>query len=231
MMVKLALAFTLALAAAQGSIIDSGTVYTRPYFISDGTSVFGNLSSTDGNFSLDLGTPLTGSQVTGGGNMDCDIGSPSCPYGQTYSITAFFPDATSSHAFVTIDGNLVGSLLLGCLAPAPVCPDTFVSLIAQPVTISTPGTYSVPFYATGQIQAAQTSGSPLILDDQVFGIGLLNFSVSTSHPGSFQIDTGPPQILVGLNWVFQPVPEPSMFLPSLLGLAAIQWQRRRKRLS
>lgn len=221
-MIKLTLLFSLGLTAAYAGTIDSGHVFTRPYFVSDGTTVLFNLSSTDGNFSL------SGSGILGGANLDCMIAVGDCAFGQTYSIQAFFPDATSYSALAdaTINGSPIGTVLLGC--PGTGCPDTFLRLTAQPVDISAPGDYEVPFSVSGQIQASQSFGSPLLLDQMVSGVGVLDFSASAASPGRFQINPGPPGGPMGLQWSFEPVPEPSMLLPGLLALGAIQWRRRRK---
>ena len=220
-MVKLTLLLTLGLTAAYAGTIDSGHVFTAPYFVSDGTTVLLNISSTDGNFSL------FGSGILGGANLDCMITVGDCPF-STYSIQALFPDATSfsAQADATINGNPIGTVLLGC--PVAGCPDTFLRLTAQPVDISAPGDYEVPFSISGQIQAAQSFGSPLLLDQTVSGFGVLDFSASAASPGRFQINPGPPGGPMGLQWSFEPVPEPSMLLPGLLALGAIQWRRRRK---
>ena len=221
-MVKLTLLFSLGLTAALASTIDSGHVSTRPYFVSDSTTVLINFSSTDGNFSL------SGSGILGGANLPCMIVIGDCLLGQTFSIQAFFPDASSfsAQADATINGNPIGTVLLGC--PVSGCPDTFLLLTAQPVNISAPGNYEVPFSVSGQIQASQSFGSPLLLDQTVSGIGVLDFSASAASPGRFQINPGPPVGQLGLQWNFEPVPEPSMLLPGLLALGAIQWRRRRK---
>ena len=222
-MTKLTLALTVALAAARGATIDSGVVLTRPYFVSDDTTAFVNLSSTDGNFSLFT------SGILGGANLSClhESGTLDCPFGP-YSIQAFFPDASShsAQAAATINGIPFGTVLLGCGVSG--CPDTFLRLTAQPVDILAPGDFEVPFSLSGQIQAAQSLGSSLLLDQTVSGIGLLDFSVTAASPGRFQINPGGTGGQLGLRWTFEPVPEPSMFLPVLLGLAAIQWRRRRK---
>jgi len=65
-MFKVALFLSVGLAASRGGTIDSGPVFTSPYTVSDSTTVFlGNLSSTDGNFSI------FGSGILGGANLNC----------------------------------------------------------------------------------------------------------------------------------------------------------------
>ncbi len=220
-MFKLVLFLGLGLAVSRGSTIDSGYVFTAPYFASDATTVQLNVASSDGNFAL------SGLGIPGGANLDCTMGGGFCPFGQSYSIEAFFPDASSYGvvADAVIDGHPAGSVTLGC--PSSACPHSLVRLIAQPVDISSPGTYVVPFYATGEIQASQGIGD-LILDQTISGFGSLSFSVSTFSSGYFQVG-GPPGGSLGLRWLFAPVPEPSMLLPTLLGLAAILWRRHFKR--
>lgn len=220
---RLTLLLSLGIAALSGGTIDSGQVFTSPYFVSDDTSVVINFSSTDGNFSLFNNSGL----LLGGANVTCIHEFIDCAFG-TYSIRAFFPDAGSfpASASAAIGGIPVGTVLLGC--PNPACPDTILLLTAQPVDISRPGYYEVPFSASGQIQASQSLGGPLLLDQTISGIGLLDFAVSTSSPRRFQfVDFGQREF----QWRFQPVPEPSMLLPSLLGLAAVAWRRQRKNLS
>jgi hypothetical protein len=223
-MLKIALLLTIGLAASWGSTIDQGNVFTRPYFVSDATAVNFNISSSDGGFTV------FGPGMLGGGNVGCSyIGAAGeCAFG-TYSIQAFFPDASShpASANAIIDGTSVGSVLLGCAGPS--CPHTSLFLTAQPVNISAPGSYSVPFSATGQIQAAQNVGDPFILDQTVSGVGSLYFSVFTTDPGYFQFAVAQGNGPFGLEWQFKQVPEPSMILPTMLGLAAIQWRRRSKR--
>jgi len=137
-----------------------------------------------------------------------------------------FIDCAFGTYSIQVGGIPVGTVLLGC--PNPACPDPILLLTAQPVDISRPGYYEVAFSATGQIQASQSLSDPLLLDQTISGIGLLDFAVSTSSPGRFQfVDFGSRE----LQWRFQPVPEPSMLLPGLLGLAAIAWRRQRKNLT
>jgi hypothetical protein len=218
-MFKIALFLGLGL-TSWGSIIDSGTVFTPANFVSDATTVQFSLSSTDGNFSVFQ----LASGVPGGANLGCPLGVEICDYGQTYTIGALFPDASSGgvQAMAILNGVPAGTVLLVC--PAADCPHTLVTLTAQPINISAPGDYVVPFSATGQIQAAHcvVLPCPLILDQTISGVGLLSFSVVTSSPGSFGVQNKTPG---ALKWVFEPVPEPSTILPVLFGLAAIQWRR------
>lgn len=222
-MFKLALFLGLGLATSWGSTIDSGAVFTSANLVSDGTTVQFSLSSTDGYFSLFQ----LGPGVPGGANLGCPLGIEICPYGQTYNIQAFFTDALSGgvQAMAIIDGISVGSVLIDC--PDPACPQTAVVLTAQPIDISAPGDYVIPFSASGQIQAAPLScivpsPCPLILDQTISGVGLLSFSVVTSSPGFFGVPNSTPG---PLRWEFESVPEPSTILPVLVGLAAIQWRR------
>lgn len=199
-----------------GTIDTGGFVFTAPYFVSDGTTIQMSLNSTDGDFQL------SGNGILGGANMACSLGVGACPFGQAYSIEAFFPDFSSFPAFATatIQGNSVGTVLLGCPNPA-VCPDTSVRLFAQSVVISSPGNYAIPFFATGQIQAAVGNG-PLLLNQAVGGIGTLHFSVTQSSPGQFQVDPGPGMNgSSALQWNFEAVPEPATALVTLFGLAGI----------
>jgi hypothetical protein len=225
-MLKFALFLALGVTTSWGSIIDAGDVFTTANFVPDGTKVQFSLSSSDGKFSLFQ----LGSGVFGGADLDCPLGVDFCPYGQTYTITAFFPDASSvpAEAMAIIDGNAIGSVLIGC--PNPACPQTSVVLTAQAVDISSPGLYVIPFSATGQIQAAQNcvpQNAPcsLILDQTISGAGFLTFSVITSSPGFFGVRNPVPDAFAPLRWEFEPVPEPSTILPVLFGLAAIQRRR------
>ncbi len=219
---KLALVLSVSSAAINSATIDAGTVLTRPYFVSDGTTAaLVDFSSTDGNFAL------SGLGIPGGGNLFCaqDFGV-FCPFGESYSIQAFFPDAGSGlvDASATINGDTVGTVVLGC--PGLACPHSMVQLIADPVTISEPGSYVVPFYATGQIQAKLSVGSPFILDQTVVGVGLLSFAVTQSSPGKFEFVN---QYLAGndeLMWSFVAVPEPSTILLTLLALVTLALWRR-----
>ncbi len=223
-MYKFGVMLTLSLAILRGSTIDAGVVFSRPFFVSDGPTVQFLVSSTGGNFSV------SSVLVPGGGNLDCAMFMSTCAFGQTYSIQTDFPDYSSfpSTGTAIVGGNPMGTVVLGCsIYDAPGCAHTQVSLIAQPVVISAPGAYVVPFTATGQIQASIGAG-PLIIDQTIDGVGLLYFSVSERVPGIFQFDTLPRSgPMEELQWNFVSVPEPATYLSCLLVLAAIWWQRRK----
>lgn len=225
---KLAITLAFSLATLRGAIIDAGVVFSRPFFVSDGPTVQFFLSSTNGSFSV------FSTLVLGGGNLDCAMQMSNCAFGQTYSIRADFPDNSSYPATGTaiVAGVPTGAVVLGCsIYDPPGCTHTQLSLIAQPVVISAPGDYVVPFTATGQIQASIGTG-PLIIDQTIYGVGLLYFSVSERIPGIFEFDvlprSGP---MEELQWNFVSVPEPVTYLPCLLVSAAIWWQRRKPELT
>ncbi len=206
---KFLLALSFGMIAANAATIDSGMVSTSPYFISDASMVTVNIGSSDGAFSL-FG------DIPGGGNLFCQHEMGSCVYG-TYSFQAFFPDlSTYASAYAVIDGTPLGLVTIAC--PFPGCPHTFLGLIAQPVLISSPGFYDVPFTASGKVQASAVPGV-LILDQPVDGVGSLYFSVSEVSPGFFQVDRN-------LVWNFAAVPEPRLTFVTFLVLVPI-WLRQR----
>ena len=218
-MPKLALLLSLALAVATGSTIDYGVVYTAPYFVPDGTTVILNFGSTDGDFFLAGPGILGGADLNPGGSFCAQIGA--CNFGR-YSIRASFPDASAyfARAFAFIDGGGMQSVIIGCNVSG--CPDTLLTLTAQPIDVAAPGDYAVPFTVTGQIQAtaADSPFGPLLLDQTVTGVGELHFTAIAVSSATFRFDRN---ILI---WDFQPVPEPSLFLPGLVALAAIGWRLR-----
>jgi len=220
-MAKLALLLGFAILSSRAGSIDQGSwVRSPPFFVSDSTTVQFRLTSTDGGFGV------AGSNILGGGNIFCfhDLGY--CPPG-AYTFQTFFAvsDSFPAQAF-GLGGSLFGPVLLGC--PAPACPHTSVSLLAQPVVISGPGDYAVAFSASGQIQASpDPPGVPFVpgtlaLDQTLMGYGVLHFSVYSAGPGLnyFALSGAPGQELE-----FDFTPEPATIFPGVLALAAI-WRLR-----
>ena len=84
---------------------------------------------------------------------------------------------------------MIGGIYYPTLVFGAVGVDTRLMIATDPFTITGVGSYFVPFTLTGHLQAAVSVGSPLLLSEDISGIGSAQIIVTAFSQGRFYPST------------------------------------------
>jgi hypothetical protein len=169
--------------------------------------------------------------------IGCDV-FPYLPSGYTATLFSHSIGDYGASGSATVDGVSYPAVgFQGTYQPggpmSSVFYSSFLSLQSVPFVLA-PGSFSIPFTATGRIRAATAGATELLIDDEVIGSGTLSFTLrhvaGPDSPLTFAYfptlegdptRTMPPQMV----WQFQPAPEPSSWLLIAAGLGICAYRR------
>jgi hypothetical protein len=150
----------------------------------------------------------------------CTIETSGCPAGTTLNIVA---NSTPIN-FGAGGSGVIGGIYYPTLVLGAVGVDTRLMIATDPFTITGVGSYLVPFTLTGHLQAAVSVGSPLLLSEDISGIGSAQIIVTAFSQGRFYPST--------ISYTISaPTPEPatqSLMLISCVSMLLVGIKRRLK---